>query len=165
MNLVPFREWLLLQEAKSVGVIYHFTRLTSLKDIEDSNFCLGSHQHYVSFTRNFDLSNKDFYKNDMSVLKGDDKRIVRMAIDGTALSNHYKIEPFLDLEYGVKRKQGEWEERILKHGIKKSPKETVCIKPYIKQIDVLHDDGDFIKDVLSDIKSKFNVVSKFKKVM
>lgn len=162
--IIPFREWLELQEAKSVGVIYHFTRLTSLKDIEDSGFCLGSHQHYISFTRNFDMQNNSHYKNDMSVLKGHDKRIVRIAIDGEKLSHQYKIEPFIDLDAGVKRKQGEWEERVLKHGIKKSPKEMVCIKDCIIRIDVLSNDKQWVDEVLSDVNFPYKVVSKFVKV-
>ena len=165
MELISFRDFLELEESKNVGTLYHFTRLSSLKGIIDSEFCLGSHQPYISFTRNYDMINYNHYKNDSNGLGlGPSSFIVRIAIDGDILSNEYKIEPFIDIKNNIKRNQGEWEERVIKPGIKKKHKDRVCIKKALRQIDIL-DIVDFdINQVLSDIKIKYNIVKKFKPV-
>ena len=154
-----FSDWIEIEERKQVGILYHFTRISSLQSIEDSGFCLGSHQDYISFTRNFDMINPKKYDNELSL--GESSHIVRIAIDGDKLSDLYKIEPFIDVVNNIKRKQGEDEERVLKAGIKKKHKDRVCIKKCIIQIDIIDNDN---VGILKDLKSSYNIVKKFKRL-
>lgn len=140
----------MLNEAKQVGTIYHFTTYDkSLSIILNQQM---TSKEYISFTRNYDL--KDAYSNDVNW--GD----VRITIDGNKLSNKYKIEPFLDTKNSIKRNKGENEERIIK--------KSINIKGMIKQIDILDDERN--KKSINDIeyickvlRIKCNIVDKFKK--
>lgn len=117
-----------LNEAKQVGDIYHFTSYENMISIIDSDFKLkssrkdGDTESYISFTRNRNMTSPTIYRD------------VRITVDGDALSNKYKIEPFADVKAGFGRKsKDESEERInvIKIG------DEVDIKKYIKQIDIL----------------------------
>lgn len=115
----------LLKERKQTGVIYHFTRLSSLENILKSGY-LESHEDYISFTRNSLMAVQSLYKNHFS---SNSEYNVRIKINGDILSDHYKIEPFLDNFNYITRRQGENEERI------KSPR--VFIDRCILEIHVL----------------------------
>lgn len=139
--LISFREFQQISEGKQVGVIYHFTRLSSLISIIESKFIINSHSDYFSFTRNYNMVDFKKYKNDFSIdwEKFGDKRLVRIVVDGDKLSNNFKVLPFLDKN--IKRVQGEWEEVI-----KKDNKEF-NILPYIVQIDIFQDVERFDKTI------------------
>jgi len=83
----------ILNEAKQVGILYHYTSKAGLKSILDSNqlnaskeHYLGNDLYYISFTRN-----KNFHKKGANWNVKTDYRIT---IDGNKLSNQYKIHPF-----------------------------------------------------------------------
>lgn len=75
----------LLKEARQVGTLYHFTNLRGLESIIESNtiratpgYVNGDPSDRVSFTRN-----KNYYWD-----------IIRIGVDGSKLSNKYKITPY-----------------------------------------------------------------------
>lgn len=74
----------LLNEAKQVGTIYHFTSLNNLLPILKSGVLVSTKgRKYVSFTRNKNLTNL-----------GVENSQVRFTIDGDNLSNKYKLIPY-----------------------------------------------------------------------
>lgn len=95
----------LIKEAKQVGTLYHFTSYSKLVKIINSGFVLTTEhkdiQPYVSFTRD-----KSMYSDSISTQ-------VRLTIDGSGLSNRYKIMPHADVKAGYGRGSvDEMEERI-----------------------------------------------------
>jgi hypothetical protein len=83
----------ILNEAKQVGILYHYTSKAGLKSILDSNelnITTESYRdhtlYFISFTRN-----KNFHRkgNNWNV-----KTDYRITLDGDKLSNKYKIQPF-----------------------------------------------------------------------
>ena len=117
-----------LKEAKQVGVIYHFTDYESALKIIQDNYVLknikpdADNEMYVSFTRNRDLKSPTISRN------------VRFTIDGDALSNRYKVEPFADVKAGFgRRSSDEAEERINVEPIGGK----LDFSKYLKAIDVM----------------------------
>jgi hypothetical protein len=91
MEMIKLRD--ILNEAKQVGILYHYTSKAGLKSILDSNelnITTESYRdhtlYFISFTRN-----KNFHRkgNNWNV-----KTDYRITIDGDKLSNKYKIQPF-----------------------------------------------------------------------
>ena len=83
----------ILDEAKQVGILYHYTSEDGLKNILESNqlksseeYYMGNELYFISFTRN-----KNFHKKGM---KWQVKTDYRITLDGDKLSNRYKIKPF-----------------------------------------------------------------------
>lgn len=94
-----------INERKQVGNLYHFTSYESLIQIIDSGFVLTTKhkdiQPYVSFTRN-----KLMYSDSISTQ-------VRLTIDGTKLTDKYKLSPHADAKAGYGRATvDESEERV-----------------------------------------------------
>jgi len=102
----------LLNEAKHVGVLYHFTRTGELISILKDDILKASDawattkdlRPFNAFTRNENGWDVGGFPTD-----------VRITIDGNKLSNKYKIQPF-NMDFGV----DEMEERVYKdiHDIK-----------------------------------------------
>jgi hypothetical protein len=83
----------ILNEAKQVGTLYHFTSYPRMIDIINNNLILKSTiQPYVSFTRNRGMVSDTISQS------------VRITVDGDKLSHAYKIEPHADLTAGYGRK-------------------------------------------------------------
>jgi hypothetical protein len=137
-----------LDEAKQVGILYHFTSYSGLlkiaqdgmklKDFVAANIDkvkLGDYNQdtYVSFTRNRDLTSDTIYRQ------------CRITVDGTKLSNQYKITPYADTKAGYSRTtQDESEERILvkkEHGYVDISK---CVQTIdvLKIINIAYDDAE-----------------------
>ncbi len=83
----------ILNEAKQVGSLYHYTSADGLKNILQSNQLKSSEEEYmgndlnfISFTRN-----KNFHKKGQ---KFNVKTDYRITLDGDKLSDRYKIKPF-----------------------------------------------------------------------
>lgn len=161
-----------IDEAKQVGILYHFTSYPAMiKIIKDGFKLKGMGETYVSLTRNKNMQS-DTISNS-----------VRITIDGDALSNKYKIEPYADTTAGYGRKA------IYKKGITGDESEerinadkyngVVDISKYIKDIDVkkplLHipnDEDDFeqepeylsaYQELISTLKKnniKYNIVDR-----
>lgn len=160
-----------VNEAKQVGILYHYTSFKAANLIiksggikSGSSDVLGgysginaSNKNSISFTRN-----KNFHKTyrEISTLVPD----CRFVIDGNALSNKYKIQPIA--AWGYEKSQGEKfeaEEVILS-----SAPFTVPLKKYVISIDVLYDpvesfdvDGYKFLETLRQLESqgiKINVV-------
>lgn len=153
---ISFRDFISISEGKQVGTLYHFTRLGNLVRMLDSNFNMTSNNEYISFTRDYNLLDKrksnDLSKN-ASIRGPLDVAIVRISIDGTKLSNKYKIKPFMDIENNVSHKNSEQEEII--NG-------KTDITNYIKQIDVIM--FKEYKDTIDNLKkelSKTRLYSKY----
>jgi hypothetical protein len=94
-----------LNERKQVGNLYHFTSYTSLIQIINSGFVLTTKhkdiQPYISFTRN-----KSMYSDSISTQ-------ARLTIDGTKLTDKYKLSPHADEKAGYGRTSvDESEERV-----------------------------------------------------
>jgi hypothetical protein len=102
----------ILNEAKQVGTLYHWTDLMGSLNIISQDFLKGyltdtfKEQPAISFTRD-----KNFYKGKNKLAA---KPEICFVIDGDKLSNHYKIQPFQD----PKIKKDEMEEKVLTDGIK-----------------------------------------------
>ena len=96
----------LINERKQVGTLYHFTKYDNMIDIINENFILKSihgtlTQPYISFTRNKAMSSDTILDQ------------VRIVIDGSLLSDRYKLEPHADAKAGYGRSSvDESEERV-----------------------------------------------------
>lgn len=162
-----------IKEGKQVGPLYHFTNYDSaigiaLKDFKlkvaltpkevDIND-LPDYAKYVSFTRNKNLDSPTI------------SREVRFTIDGNAMSNRYRTEPFADIKAGFGRtKPGkdESEERV---NVAKRDG-FVDIDPFLVSIDVMEPKSMNVNDLdtkafyelIEDLKEKgikYNIVNKF----
>ena len=136
-----------LKEAKQVGTIYHFTDYRAAMNIIKDKYVLKNYSTYpndtyVSFTRNRDLKSPTISRN------------VRFTIDGDALSNRYKVEPFADVKAGFGRKSSdEAEERINVAPINGK----LDFSKYVKAVDVMKpsqivpdDEDETVPDFLSE---------------
>lgn len=154
-----------LEEGKQVGRLYHFTSYIGLRKIINSDLKLKGefgNSNSVSFTRN-----KNF--DSLSVVTWQ----VRIVLDGSSLSNRYKITPHSDIKnnYGRYSKKSddtadESEERI----DTSSYGGYVDIKPYLEVIEVrpyVEKDPDIRKqysmllDTIEDSKDKYERFMRF----
>lgn len=117
-----------LFEGKQVGTIYHFTDYAAAMNIIKDKYTLknitsyAAGETYVSFSRYRDLKSPSISRN------------VRFTIDGDALSNKYKVEPFADVKAGFGRgKSDEAEERVNVFPIGGQ----LDFSKYVKAIDVM----------------------------
>ena len=111
---------LIKENGKQVGTLYHYTSMGNLMMILDAN-SLYSRMNSICFTRdqNFNSCNREVSGLDC-----------RLEIDGDALSNNYKIEPYSDQKFVEDDPTRlESEERV--SGERISP-----IIPYIKKITI-----------------------------
>jgi hypothetical protein len=140
----------MINEGKQVGVIYHYTKLDYLEALIKSGWKMRSRNgETISFTRNFDLW---VIGGDISVHRG---YVVRLAFDGTKMSNKHKISPLAGLKddeknvwdpkhnkgYRVDRSSGEAEEALVGQG--------VDVEPYLLQVDILkmRDDEERVEKI------------------
>lgn len=175
-NITPVdNDGKVLNEAKQVGTLYHFTNYDSaigivmkdfkLKvaltpDVKDKDK-LPDYARYVSFTRNRNLDSPTI------------SREVRFTIDGNALSNKYRTQPFADVKAGFGRqKPGEKDEaeervNVEKHG------GFVDIKPFLTSIDIMEPkdmrvdslDSEAFFELIQDLKERnipYKVVNRYK---
>jgi len=168
-----------VDEAKSVGDVYHFSNLNGLRGILDDNKFYSSvtavddlgpdfksfrkkesdfkdkgieYLNYFSTTRN-----KNLWKNDPKI----GGSLVRIKLDGNKLSNNYKFVPFYYYSDEMdtnnvhpKISQDESEERI-NLGTKK---EIPNAKNYIKEIDVFLDklgDNTRVLKLIQELQTKY----------
>jgi hypothetical protein len=100
-QIIPVGSNVKLQKGKQVGILYHFTGNIGIVNIALTCGLKSHNNDYISFTRNFRLgTNEDFGE-------------FRLTFDGDKLSDKYHIEPYLNVEFDIKRSAGEREERIL----------------------------------------------------
>jgi hypothetical protein len=164
-----------LKEAKQVGTLYHFTNYDSaigivmkdfkLKvaltpDIQDKSK-LPDYARFVSFTRNKDLDSPTI------------SREVRFTVDGNALSNKYRTEPFADVKAGFGRqKPGEKDEAEERINVEKH-NGVVDIKPFLISVDVMEPkelkvdslDSDAFFELVEDLKERnipYKVVNQYR---
>lgn len=76
-----------LFEAKSVGILYHYTSIKALEQILNTNTIRSTSRHYksISFTRN------KFFHRDPGFDVPCDARLI---LDGDKISERYKIQPY-----------------------------------------------------------------------
>ena len=174
---LPTKAWVinlrLLSEGKQVGTLYHFTNYDSAIGIVMKDFKLKvaltpkevsidelpDYAKYISFTRNKNLDSPTI------------SREVRFTIDGNALSNRYRVEPFADIKAGFGRTRpgkDEAEERV---NVAKR-EGFVDIAPFLVSIDVMEPkelkvgslDADAFTELVDDLKYKnipYKIVNKF----
>jgi hypothetical protein len=138
-----------ITEAKQVGDLYHFTPLSSLRNI------LGTR---VLFTNEEDQISTSVRANmDTDVLEkfGDDP-IVRFMLDGNKISNKYKIRPFA---YGVNDSGSDYiedlgEEQIVTNG------KNFPFFPYLKRIDIFLNQKETINPKVLELLTKANIAHK-----
>ena len=134
----------ILNEAKQVGTLYHFTRTGELINILESNILKASDMWSTNDDpRPFNAFTKN--KNGWDV--GGFPTDVRIAIDGDKLSNKYKIQPF-DMKFGV----DEMEERIYK--------DIPNIKNYITSITIntkIKGNYEIHKDIINTLYPELKI--------
>ena len=158
-----------LNEAKQVGILYHFTNIENLLGILKSNKIIGSsgeREIYISFTRNKNFNLSGHY--------GITGTSVRISINGDKLSNNYKIKPYFYKEFN----RDEMEERVITTSIKNISNYIIEImlynnillyneyqgKQFISQQNILHrfikkddiDDPVNLNDILEYLK-QYNI--------
>jgi len=136
---VTFREYI-LNEAKQVGIVYHFTSLLALHSILVSNrldiSSKNSSVPFLSLTRDFQLPD-----NPGSYFSLSD---VRFSLDGNKISNNIKILPFQEEGY-----KDESEEVVFK---------SLKVSKYVIQIDVKVPKMSFIDTTkIIDLGKKYNI--------
>jgi hypothetical protein len=140
----------LLNEAKQVGDIYHFTPLSNLSQILKSQYMIPNDENQVSATRWADMSISGF--QDML-----SKPVVRFMFDGNKISNNYQLRPYsygdgsssTGLSHDDFEKLGE--EQIVVNG------RNFYFMPYLKRIDIFVQRGnpDLTKSI--SILDKMNI--------
>lgn len=171
LNLKKYDNFSIINDKKSVGVIYHFTEPEHLIGILKEDRMHSGHGH-ISFSRNFDL--KSWYE--------DYGAVCRIAFNGSDMSNKFKFEPYLfdpvtdklfgggpaniewnrmvavSAELRRKRYGQEMEERII-------GEEIQGINKYIIQVDILDTWRGFKKidkkAMALNLPFPINVVEKF----
>jgi hypothetical protein len=155
-----------ISERKQLGTVYHFTKITSIKSILESNSFKGSEIGTWNYERDFQFFKKDekyfiekgithlyffsttrnklFYKRASYGVGGMTSRIV---LDGDKLSSKYRSVPFRYYDDEPKSEgSDESEERIIL-GLKK---EIPNAKNYIKEIhimlDVIEDNEAYLQE-------------------
>jgi hypothetical protein len=116
-----------INESKNIGILYHYTSLENALNIIKNNQLKSSiadqGKESISFTRN-----KNFHKrNTMNGVSNE----VRLVLDGTALSNNYKISPHSQSGFEKNTPNFESEEVITSNSPFQIP-----IEKYIISIDV-----------------------------
>lgn len=146
-----------LNEAKQVGLLYHFTTIESLLAILDMNTLMSLGFDAISLTRNkhkFNSTDSQYFSTESCLI-----------LDGNKLSNNHKIKPynyFGDKKFysgeEVPPENWEQEERVL-------DKDIENIKDYIVGIIIDYDKmtseyknnaGEKFKNVFYQIKSLTN---------
>jgi len=126
----------LLNDAKQVGDIYHFTPLSNVSAILKTQYMTPNEEQQISATRWADMSTAGF--QDMK-----SKPIARFMFDGNKLSTKYQIRPFsysgeglsgADLAHSDFEKLGE--EQIVVDG------RNFYFMPYLKRIDIFVQKGN-----------------------
>jgi hypothetical protein len=133
----------LLNEAKQVGDLYHFTPISNLKNILLTQFLYPNDEDQVSTSRRPNMSTRDFQ---------DMKRnsIIRLTLDGDKISTKYKVRPFA---FGADEGDAEdlGEEQIVVNG-KRFP-----FIPYLKRIDIFLNKKEKLNDKLIELLEKANI--------
>jgi len=124
----------IINEAKQVGNLYHFTALSSIIPMLNSQYIIPNWdgEGQISTTRKPDMDTTILTKIDE-----DGKNIARLMLDGNKISNKYKIRPFAyDAQEDVE------EEQIVVNG------KNFHFLPYLKRIDIF---------IVKELKSNKNL--------
>lgn len=124
---------------KQVGILYHYTPITSIRDIIRDNFQLKDFEFnrgYISFTR------------DGSGILGRGSAFSRFVLDGNKLSNNIIVSPDSVAKSNGKLASDNDGNILYKTGIKKQAEERVYIKslnikPYLLGIQIIKQYADF----------------------
>jgi hypothetical protein len=140
-----------LDEAKSIGIIYHFTTLESLyklvqkRDLKDTSlvpFDFLSHNGRISCTRNYCLSASPQSPN----IGTENGYTVRISLNGDAISNKYSVKPVKGLNNNdpavfaknrTDRIDGDESEEVIIGKSKIYP-----LKAFVIQVDIVDDGSD-----------------------
>lgn len=177
-------DYTILDEGKKVGIIYHFTKKNNIKllinppdEWKADVFEFISMNGVISTTRNHNASDNIINKTtDLDLCTYN----IRIAFDGDAISNKYKIRPLAGLKNNdtdvfnqhkndnrVLRSSAEAEEAIYSNKYK-----TFKLQEYIMQIDIYNcaeSDTKLFDDVKKLLNNKninipVNLVRKFKPI-
>lgn len=146
---LTFKEYI-LNEAKQVGNLYHFTTLSRLVPILSSNEIKISGANtnnsieFISLTRNYKLPDiSSYFDKDYNV---------RFVLDDK-ISENMKIYPFQDHNYNYKEESEEVEGLVFKN---------IKLNKYIIHVDIIL--GSFTdKDKIEKLCKKYNIKCNFVK--
>jgi hypothetical protein len=136
-----------ITEAKQVGNLYHFTPLSSLKNILSTRFIYTNEEGQVSTSvrGNMDTNVLKKFKN---------APIARFMLDGDKISNKYKIRPFAyggDFKISKIDIEDLGEEQIVTNG------ENFPFFPYLKRIDLFLNKKETVDPKILELLEKANI--------
>jgi hypothetical protein len=109
----------LIFEAKAVGLLYHYTTPGAWWEIQDCDCLKASvdtpfdEKEFISTSRNKNLHRLPSFQN-LGLSSGRQEPTIRLTLDGTKLSEKYKIRPhrYFQAVGPMRSKLDEYEERI-----------------------------------------------------
>ena len=128
----------IINEAKQVGNLYHYTNYNNFRNIVKDNFIFNSHYSHKEFDKPIISFTRDSSGNPFIT----EMRMVRFTFDGSILSNNYKIIPLIDYKRGYGRKawhsqKDESETILISTPDKPGYGKSVDLKKYIIRIDII----------------------------
>lgn len=127
-----------LNEAKQVGNLYHFTPLSNLKRILETQYIFANDEGQVSTSIRPNMATKDFQSMKNT-------SIARLMLDGDKISNKYKIQPFSYEEEDL------GEEQIVVNNDK------FLFVPYLKRIDIFLNKKEKVNPKILELLEKANI--------
>lgn len=137
----------LLNEAKQIGNLYHFTALKNIIPILESQVLIPNGEGQISTSRRPNMDVSGFMKMQMGK-----SNIARLMLDGDKISNKYKIRPFVyfdDDEYIDGEDLGE--EQIIVN------RKNFYFLNYLKRIDIFITKKEKIIDKVISLLDKMNI--------
>jgi hypothetical protein len=141
INMIRLKN--LINEAKQVGIIYHYTTFESglkvlesnqLKSFDAADSTNAKPVFAISFTRDKRFHNNHNVGFDVSSFG--QRPQVRFTVDGNKLSNRYKIQPYAQIggsgRFEKQREEFEAEERVVSN-----KPFSIPILSYIESVDIL----------------------------
>jgi len=132
-----------INESKQVGILYHFTPLSNLKKIIETQFLFANDEQQISTSRRPNMSTRDFQDMERS-------SIARIALDGDKISTKYKVRPFA---FGADENSAEdlGEEQIIVNG------DRFPLIPYLKRIDIFLNKKEIVNPKILELLEKVNI--------
>jgi hypothetical protein len=134
-----------INESKQVGILYHFTPLSNLKRIIETQFLFANDEQQISTTRHANMDILPLYSNTPDI----NKSLARIMLDGDKISTKYKIRPF---SYDSDGKKGDLgEEQIIVDGGR------FPLIPYLKRIDIFLNKKEKVNPKILELLEKVNI--------
>lgn len=133
----------LLIEAKQVGILYHYTPLSNLKNILATRHLFPNDEGQISTSVRANMGTRGF-----DLMKGGS--IARIMLDGDKISNRYRVRPF---SFGGNEDNPEdlGEEQIIVNGNKFN------FIPYLKRIDIFLNKKEKVNAKIIELLERANI--------